>query len=120
MESHVERLLSSRERTQRFTGIKLARLRGDGDHCDGIRRLYADTEEDVYIRLEAASYLGSTCGEPADELFSWFLTSADPQIRLEAVIALGEAATGDAVNLLCNILDSHDRPYFMRVRRRGV
>ena len=62
-ERHLPRLLASRERTQRFTGVKLARLRG-----------------------------------------------------VEAVIALGEAGTGECVGMgmLSAILDDANRPYFAR------
>lgn len=113
-DSHISRLLSSRERTQRFTGIKLARLRADDQYCEPVRKLYGDSEEDPYIRLEAAAYLGSACQESANDVFASFLSSTDPQIQLESVIALGETATPDAVGLLCDTLDDRRRPYFMR------
>ena len=111
---HIDRLISSRERTQRFTGIKLARLRSSHDFCDDIQVLANDPEEDFYIRLEAVSYLSSVCNRNAAELFNTFLQSPDEPVQLEAVIALGETATPNAIDLLCSILDDTTRPYFMR------
>lgn len=113
-EGHLSRLLASRERTQRFTGVKLARLR----RCDAvgatIASLERDEEEDVYIRLEAASYLVSVRGARAEHLFAPYLASPDQQIQLEAVIALGEARTDECVRMLSAILDDDQRPYFAR------
>ncbi len=113
-EGHLARLLSSRERTQRFTGIKLARLLGDEVYETAAQELSADTEEDVYVRLEAISYLVSRCGIPAEPALLPYLNSGDPQTQLEAVIALGDAATEDAVSLLAAILSSSDRPFFLK------
>jgi len=113
-EGHILHLLSSRERTQRFTGVKLARLRRDDTCRAQVADLAADKEEDVYIRLEGMSYLASVCGQSVPELFSEFLGSADEQTQLEAVIALGETANAGAVELLCEILDSSRQPYFVR------
>ena len=71
-------------------------------------------EEDVYVRLEAASYLNSVCNESARELFTAYLDSADEQNQLEAVIALGEAASDQAVEILGDIVSSNERPFFLR------
>jgi len=111
---HLSHLLSSRERTQRFTGVKLARLLNDASHQRAVSELARDDEEDVYIRLEAISYLASVCGESPRELFDPYLNISDEQTQLEAVIALGETATEGAVELLCEILDETAQPYFVR------
>jgi hypothetical protein len=111
---YITNLLESRERTQRFTGVKLARLRNEAEFRDSVRELALDHEEDVYIRLEGLAYLTAVCGEPASDLFTPYLTSVDPQTQLEAVIALGESANADAVGLLSAILDDSDQPYFVR------
>lgn len=111
---HITQLLESRERTQRFTGVKLARLRNEPQYRDKITELSADEEEDVYIRLEGLSYLTAVCNEPARVLFMPYLQSVDQQIQLESVIALGEAANTDAVELLSDILDEPEQPYFVR------
>ncbi|MGO9259703.1 MAG: HEAT repeat domain-containing protein [Bryobacteraceae bacterium] len=111
---YIAHLLESRERTQRFTGVKLARLRDEPQYCDPVTELSADREEDVYIRLEGVSYLTAVCNEPARELFAPYLQSVDPQTQLETVIALGEAANADAIDLLSEILDDPDQPYFVR------
>ncbi len=111
---HLPQLLGSRERTQRFTGVKLARLVSDAGHEAIVTAIAADGEEDVYIRLEGASYLAAVCGAPAGPLFEPFLQSADQQIQLEAVIALGETDTDEAVELLSEILDDESKAYFLR------
>jgi len=113
-DGHIARLLESRERTQRFTAIKLARLRKDASFEPTVAQLHADPEEDVYIRLEGASYLAATCGKPARPLFDPFTSDIDEQNQLEAVIAIGEAGTDEASELLCEILDTQARPYFLR------
>lgn len=113
-EGHIVHLLASRERTQRFTGIKLARLRGEAEHDSTAADLASDEEEDVYVRLEAASYLVSVCGQSPRALFGPYLGNSDPQIRLEAVIALAEAATPAVVQMLSELLDDGDQPHFLR------
>lgn len=111
---HIPQLLASRERTQRFTGVKLARLRRDDSLGTQIAGLESDQEEDVYNRLEAVVYLVAVRSHGAQRLFGPYLTSSDPQIQLEAVIALGEAGTDECVRLLSTILDDVGRPYFAR------
>jgi hypothetical protein len=111
---HIEGLLRSRERTQRFTGVKLARLNRELACREAIEELARDSEEDVYIRLEAVAYLASVGGESSRELFYPYLTSPDPQTQLEAVIALGETASPGVVALLSELLDDETQPYFLR------
>ena len=113
-EGHLSQLLASRERTQRFTGVKLARLRRNDSVAHTITGLESDQEEDVYIRLEAAAYLVAVGRGSAASLFAPYLASPDQQIQLEAVIALGEAATDQCVTLLSTILGDLERPYFAR------
>ncbi|HEX7182025.1 MAG TPA: HEAT repeat domain-containing protein [Thermoanaerobaculia bacterium] len=113
-ENHITHLLSSRERSLRFTGVKLARLRNELVFCDPVADLANDTEEDVYIRLEGLSYLTAVCGVSARDLFTPYLASTDPQTQLEAVIALGEAGTSTSVELLSDLLDDISQPYFLR------
>jgi hypothetical protein len=111
---HITDLLSSRERTQRFTGVKLARLRHDGNHCDTIAGLAGDKEEDIYIRLEGLSYLAGVCGHAPAEIFAGYLGSPDPQTQLESIIAISEVGTPEAVEVLSRILDDSNLPYFLR------
>lgn len=111
---HLARLLNSRERTQRFTGIKLARLLEVGELSADIRSLAGDPEEDVYVRLEAAAYLASACGYGVADLFSPYVEGSDPQTQLEAVISLGEVHSSDATEFLATLLESVERPYFIR------
>lgn len=112
--SHLSSLLASRERTQRFTGVKLARLLRDGSHQTTVTSLAADPEEDIYIRLEGLAYLASVCGKSARELFGPLLSAHDQQTQLETVIAIGETATAEAVSMLSELLDQPDQPYFLR------
>jgi hypothetical protein len=112
--AHISHLLHSRERTQRFTAIKLARLRNDSSFRDGVTELAEDKEEDIYIRLEALSYLSAVCRCSPSFLFSPYLNNADPQTQLESVIALSEVGTSEAVDLLSRLLDDKQRPYFFR------
>ncbi len=111
---HIDHLLASRERTLRFTGIKLARLRNEPQYQSTAAEMVADDEEDVYVRLEAASYLAAVCGQPARPLFDPYLNSPDQQTRLEAVIAIAEAATPQAVEILSSLLDAERQPHFLR------
>lgn len=111
---HIEHLLRSRERTLRFTGVKLARLLGHRDLSATVEHLTRDQEEDVYIRLEGASYLAAVCGRPAADLFDPFCASVDFSTQLEAVIAIGETGTASAVEMLSSILDADGRAYFLR------
>ncbi len=113
-DGHIHALVESRERTQRFTGVKLARLRRDWSFVDIIGELEQDPEEDVYIRLEAASYLASAGAAAGHEVFGPYLTSKDEQTQLEAVIAIGETETAEAIGLLGRILDDTSAPYFIR------
>jgi len=111
---HIDHLLASRERTLRFTGIKLARLRREPQYQSTAEELVGDDEEDVYVRLEAASYLTAVCGRPAQPLFDPYLTNPEEQTRLEAVIALAEAGTSQAVEILSSLLDAEHQPHFLR------
>jgi hypothetical protein len=111
---HLRHLLASRERTQRFTGVKLARLLNDRTQRDPVADLTRDAEEDVYIRLEGVAYLAAVGGESVRPLVAPYLTGPDPQTQLEAVIALGETSTPEAVALLSELLDDRQQPYFLR------
>ncbi len=113
-DGYIATLLTSRERTQRFTGVKLARVQRDKSHTRIINQLTLDAEEDIYIRLEGMAYLASVGRYSARELFDTPLNGPDQQTQLEAVIAIGETATPEAVGLLSGILDRTNHPYFLR------
>ena len=83
---HIARLLSSRERTQRFSGITLARLRKDDGFCRPIKNLAADEEEDMYVRVEGLSYLSSLCGQSATKWSVWLLGML-PRERVATAVA---------------------------------
>lgn len=107
-------MLASRQRTRRFTGVKLARFREDATFAAEIEALAHDPDEDVYVRLEGLSYLVAVLDAPADDLFDQYINGNDQQNQLEAVIALGESATQKAVDLLASIVSDADRPFFLR------
>ena len=112
--NHLQRILASRERTQRFTGVKLARLLKDRTQNDRIAELAHDSEEDIYVRLEGIGYLAAVAGEHLRPLVGPYLACPDPQTQLEAVITLGEADTPEAVAILSELLDDTRLPYFLR------
>jgi|SRR3972149_2832575 len=112
--NHIQNLLSSRERTQRFTGVKMARLRNEKQYESKIQELANDEEEDVYVRLEAVSYLVACCDHSAYEMFSPYLHSKDLQTQLEAIITLGETGTAEAVKILSKIITNQMQAYFLR------
>jgi HEAT repeat protein len=111
---HIPSLLASPERTQRFTGVKLARLRDEPQFADLVQRVAFHPDEDVYVQLEGAIYLTRVCGVSAQDLFGPYLENPDDQIKLETVVALAESATTEAVEILAGILDPSDTPYFLR------
>lgn len=103
------------ERTVRLTGCKLARLTRDGALDAIVRELASDSEEDVYARMEARSYLCEVAGDSADDHFRpILLNDADDQMRLEAAVALAETRTPSAFDLLRTVLEHQDQPLFLR------
>jgi hypothetical protein len=110
----IESCLASRERTVRFSGVKLSRLCHMTKHHSTIIEIANDMQEDLYVRLEAVAYLASVGKIPVDKLFEEYLQSPDPQIRLESVITIGEIRTNGAVELLGVILHDQKQEYFLR------
>ncbi len=111
---HIHTLIGSRERTQRFTGVKLARLLGGNGYETEAQELANDGEEDVYVKLEAASYLVACCHHPAEVTFAPYLNGGDQQTQLEVVISLGEAQTPESIRLLAKLLTDDRTLYFLR------
>ena len=110
----VEQLLGSPERTQRFTGLKLARLRGDLSHATKSEEIRQHPEEDLYVRLEAATYLIACHGADPGQVLEPFLGNTDPQVRLEATLALAEAGSDEAVTCLGETLVDSEKDFFLR------
>lgn len=108
------RFLGSKERTMRFTGVKLARLRSDRAHERTIRALAEEPDEDLYVRLEALAYLSAVAGDPVGDLFGGYLATAVEETALEAVITIGEVQTRDAVDVLGGLLLDDEQPFFLR------
>ncbi len=111
---HVSSLLASPERTQRFSAIKLARLRSEPQHADRIEAMAFHEDEDFYVRLEAVVYLGRVAKKPIGPLIEPYLSSLEEQIQLEGVVALAEAATDEAVEILATILDRKNAALFLQ------
>lgn len=113
--ARLEQMLRSRERTVRFTGCKLARLKRDADLVGAIRDLAQDSDEDAYVRMEAKSYLCEIGGDSADDQFrSTLLDDPDDQMRLESAVALAETRTPSAFDLLRLVLEDRAQPLFLR------
>ncbi len=111
----LQQMLSSRERTVRFTGCKLARFAQDASLAAQIRELAEDTEEDAYVRMEAKSYLCVVAEDSADDQFrATLLGDTDDQMRLEAAVALAETHTSSSFALLREILEDPTQPLFLR------
>jgi HEAT repeat protein len=101
----ILRLINSREKTLRYTGVKLARVNSIKCVEQKIYELALDQEEDLYVRLEAISYLAYVHSYSLDLFISPYLEHNDEQIQLEAVITLSEIPTEESVELLSRILD---------------
>ncbi len=113
--ARLQRMLSSRERTVRFTGCKLARLAKDTSLKDHVRDLAEDPDEDPYVRMEAKSFLCEVTLTSADDQFrATLLHDTDEQMRLEAVVTLAETRTPSAFDLLRNVLEDPKQPLFLR------
>jgi len=110
----IESCLASRDRTMRFSGIKLSRLCHITQHRATITEIASDVQEDLYVRLEALIYMASIGEIPVRVLFENYLQNPDAQIRLESVITIGEIGTDDAVELLGTILHDKKQDYFLR------
>ncbi len=114
-EPEVARMLRSRERTVRFTGCKLARLRHLARLVDEVRDLANDPEEDPYVQMESRAFLCEVVGDSAEEQFrATLLTHTDDQMRLEAAVALAETRTPSAFDLLLLVLQDTSQPLFLR------
>lgn len=110
----IENSLVSRERTVRFSGVKLSRICQIKEVANTIEAMAQDGQEDLYVRLEALAYLASIKEASITQLFHAYLSSTDAQIRLESVITIGEIGTKDATALLGKILHDQNQEYFLR------
>ena len=114
-EAALTRMLRSRERTVRFTGCKLARLRRHIGLMETVRELADDPEEDPYVQMEARTYLCDVAGDSANDRFrASLLEHTDDQMRLEAAVALAETRTSSAFDLLHLVLQDTGQPLFLR------
>lgn len=114
-EQEIARMLSSRERTVRFTGCKLARFGHHTGLAPRIKELAADTEEDPYVQMEGRVFLCDVAGDSADQHFRPILLDpADEQMRLEAAVALAETRTESAFALLREVLEDAEQPLYLR------
>jgi hypothetical protein len=117
----IEKMVASRERTVRFAGCRLARLRNLKGLADRIREVASDADEDAYVRLDARSYMCVVLREDADRWFGEIATqSPDQQMRLEAVVALADTRTASAFALLQAILRDRGSSEVRRHGRSGT
>lgn len=112
--SGIARMLTSRHLPVRFAGVRLARLLGEASLQKRIEALAGDPDEDLYVRLEAKSYLAAVCSGEVACLFEPDLRALDRSDRLEAVITLGEVGTQAAGEVLAAILLDCGKDYFLR------
>jgi hypothetical protein len=113
--ARLAQMVTSRERTVRFTGCKLARLLKNEELVSEIRELSEDREEDPYVRMEARAFLCEIAGDSADSQFRAALRDdTDDQMRLEALVTLAEIRTPSSFALLQRIIDDGAQPLFMR------
>lgn len=113
--SVLEQMLGSRERTIRFTGCKLARLGRHKELAEQVRELAQDNEEDMYVRMEAKSYLCEVSGDSADDRFrAMLMNDPDDQLRLEVAVTLAETHSESSFGLLRSVLEDPDQPLFLR------
>jgi hypothetical protein len=113
-EEEISEHLNSSERTLRFTGVKIARLRSENGVGERVEEIRQDPHEDLYNKIEAAVYLSRVKDEPVREQFNEFLSDSDPQTRLESIVGLSEVGTDDAVSLLAEILNDSSNEFFLR------
>lgn len=113
-ENRIIDLIKSPERTQRYTGVKLARLREDSKFEDIVYDLVKHPDEDIYVKMEGAIYLAKICKKSAREQIGSYLDNGDEQIKLESIVALAEAGTDEAVIMLSEVLNNQNNPYFLQ------
>lgn len=110
----VAEMLAAPQLPVRFSGVKLARHNSIRSVEAAIRRIAADADEDIYVRLEASAYLCSVHGDNVDAAFAGALGALDKPDQLEAVIAIGEVGNAASATLLAAILGDAQRDYFLR------
>ena len=106
-------MLRSQHLPVRFAGVKLARVRRDESLREVIEVIAANTDEDIYVRLEAKAYLAAVHAQQIEALFAGELSALDKADQLEAVIAIGEVGT-ESATILADILGSTSKDYFLR------
>jgi hypothetical protein len=114
IEENLLNLISSPERTQRFSGVRLARYTNESNLQDLILNVTNHPNEDLYVKLEGIIYLSTVCKMPVNDLISPFLNNVDQQIQLEAIVALSEIQNDMVVEILDRKLSSSSSPYFIR------
>ena len=108
-------MLESPERTCRYTGCRVAKRNNVAVLEEPVKLRATETAEDLYVRLEARSYLVGTLGADAREWFEPLLDSeADDQDRLECIITLADTRGESAYGVLATTLADADQPLPLR------
>lgn len=110
----INKMLRSRSMPVRFGGIKLARLRNETGVRVNVERISNDAHEDIYVRLEAKTYLAKVHSHSVAELFNGDLRAEEGRDRLEAIIAIGEINNDESIKLLSDTLLNAGEEYFIR------
>lgn len=113
-ERGIVEMLTATQLPVRFSGVKLARLNNTRTVEAAIRRIAADADEDIYVRLEASAYLCAVHNDDVAGAFAEAMAARDKPDQLEAVIAIGEVGNAAAANILAEILGDARRDYFLR------
>lgn len=110
----IGKMLESQNLPVRFAGVKLARVRRETTLRAKIATIAKNSDEDIYVRLEAKAYLAAVHSLLIADLFDADLAASDKPDQLEAIIAIGEVGTEDAAKVLAAILDDQSKDYFLR------
>lgn len=101
---YLEKLLKSKMISERYTGVKAISILGIKSFESLLSEFVADRDEHVYIRLEASAGLARIGNDVGWKFIHECLNSQYRNIRLEAVIILGEIKTSISCDILCKIL----------------
>lgn len=89
----------------RVSGIRLAKLAAVPGFERRIELLAEDSDQDIYVRMEAAAYLCALDEQQHLHLFEEALKQDDPALRLEAVITLSNISGSASRELLRRVLN---------------
>lgn len=108
-EKYYSEHLTSASLSERYASAKALRFRGFTDSHKALFERMTDTEEDIYVQLEAAAALAAYGDESGWYFLSNSLNSPYKTVQLETVIVLSEIHDNKSERLLIEILTEKDR-----------